>query len=90
MAEVAMCVYDRFPGGIASEDPLNHGTLYDQRGVEKSRWLGGGGKSNYGADYATDYIHVQPGDTYVTWIYDRFGESISVEIPLPKEVEQNA
>ena len=89
MAEVAMCVYDRIPGGIASEDALTYGVLYDQRGTGQDRWLGGGGKSNYGADYGNEYIHVQPGDTYVTWIYDRFGEYVSVEIPLPKEVERH-
>ena len=89
VAQVSMCVYDRIPGGIASEDTLNYGTLYDQRGTEKSRWMGGGGKSNYGADYSTDYIHIQPGDTSITWVYDRFGTYVTVEIPLPEEVTGN-
>ncbi len=31
-------------------------------------------------------IGFQPGDTYVTLRYERFGEEIAVEIPLP-EVE---
>ena len=89
VAEVAMCVYDRIPGGIASEDVLNYGELKDQRNSPPDRLMGGGGKSNYGADYSNDYIRIQPGDTHVTWVYDRFGESVSVEIPLPKEVEQS-
>jgi len=90
VAEVAMCVYDRIPGGIASEDVLNYGELRDQRNSPPDRLMGGGGKSNYGADYANRYIQIEPDDTYVMWVYDRFGESVSIEIPLPKEVEHDA
>ena len=90
VAEVAMCVYDRIPGGIASEDLLDYDQLRDQRNSAPDNLMGGSGKSNYGADYSTTYIRVQPGDTYVTWTYDRFGENVSIKIPLPGEVEPDA
>lgn len=88
-AEVSMCAYDRIPWRTVSEGILDYGELSDQRGRTDELRLGGGGKSNYGADYATDYIQIEPGDTYVNWTYDRFGTYVTVEIPLPKEVEQN-
>ena len=86
-AEVAMVAYDRIPGGVVSGQLLGNVVLEDQRGVTPEHTgLGGGGKSNYGAVYSLDYLPVEEGDTYITLRYDRLGEHVAVEIPLP-EVE---
>ena len=85
VAEVSMCAYDRIPGGIVSEQLLPNVELTDQRGAPPEWGLGGGGKSNWGADYTTKYINIEPEDTYVTVTYDRFGEYVSVRVPLTGE-----
>lgn len=85
VAEVSMCAYDRIPGGIVSEQLLPNVELTDQRGAPPEWGLGGGGKSNWGAAYTTKYINIEPEDTYVTLTYDRFGEYVSVRVPLTGE-----
>ena len=85
VAEVSMCAYDRIPGGIVYEQLLPNVELTDQRGAPPEWGLGGGGKSNWGADYTTKYINIEPEDTYVTVTYDRFGEYVSVRVPLTGE-----
>ena len=85
-AEVATVAYDRIPGGVVSSQLLGNVVLEDQRGLAPEHRLGGGGKSNFGADYSLDYLPVEPGDTFLTLRYDRLGEHVAVEIPLP-EVE---
>lgn len=86
VAEVAMCAYDRVPGGIASGTLLPNVKLTDQRG-KPPEWgnHGARGKSNWGADYKVKSIDIEPGDTYVTLTYDRFGEYVSVQVPLTGE-----
>ena len=42
------------------------------------------GSGSWGAEYDRYYIPIQPGDTYVTFSYDRFGESVELQIPLPE------
>ena len=32
---------------------------------------------------ARHYVDIEPDDTYITLIYDRLGEHVEVEIPLP-------
>ena len=86
-AEVAMVAYDRIPGGVVSGQLLDHVVLEDQRGVTPEHTgLGGSGKGNFGADYSLKYLPVEEGDTSITLRYDRLGEHVAVEIPLP-EVE---
>lgn len=85
VAEVTMCTYDRMPGGIVSGSLLPNVELTDQRGTPPEWGLGGGGKSNWGAAYTTKYINIEPEDTYVTLTYDRFGEYVSVRVPLTGE-----
>ena len=85
VAEVTMCTYDRMPGGIVSGSLLPNVELTDQRGTPPEWGLGGGGKSNWGAAYTTKYINIEPEDTYVTVTYDRFGEYVSVRVPLTGE-----
>ena len=83
-AEVALCVYDRIPFGIASQRAAADAVLRDQRGVETETWRAGSGGS-YGAVYATRQVEIQPGDTSVTLVCDQFGRHTAVEIPLPEK-----
>lgn len=85
-AEVAMVAYDRIPGGVVSGQLLGNVVLEDQRGSAPDPGLGGSGKSNYGAAYTLVYLPIREGDTSITLRYDRLGETVAVEIPLP-EVE---
>ena len=85
VAEVTMCAYDRIPGGIVSGSLLPNVELTDQRGTPPEWGLGGGGKNNWGAAYTTKYINIEPEDTYLTVTYDRFGEYVSVRVPLTGE-----
>ena len=86
VAGVALCVYDRIPGGVVSDRLLPNLRLEDQRGDAPEYPLGGGGTGSWTAMYTVKYVPIQPEDTTVTLRYDRFGEKIAVEIPLP-EVE---
>ncbi len=83
LAEVAICTYDRFLCGIVSEELLNNTVVNNQRGEDR---FSGSGSGSWTAEYALRYVEVQPGDTYVTVEYDRFGESFLLEVPLPGEV----
>ena len=79
--------YDRIPGGVVSGQLLDNVVLEDQRGVTPEHTgLGGSGKGNFGAEYSLKYLPVEEGDTSITLRYDRLGEHVAVEIPLP-EVE---
>lgn len=86
VAGLAITVYDRIPGGVASERLVPNLRLEDQRGDAPESPVGGGHVGTVTAWYTTLYLPIQPGDTRVTLRYERFGESIAVEIPLP-EVE---
>lgn len=81
-AEISVCAYDRIPFGIVSGDLFTYLKVTDQRGTELDTW--GGGSGSWGAEYDRYYIPIQPGDTYVTFSYDRFGESVELQIPLPE------
>ena len=86
VAEVAMCAYDRIPGGIVADLLWDAVTLQDQRGRPQEHTDLGSGKSNYGAVYRNCGIAVKPEDTYITLIYEHLDEYVTVEIPLPQEV----
>ena len=86
VAEVAMCAYDRVPGGIVSEELLAQVRLENQRGEAAEFWWAGAGGSSLCVTYANRYVPVEPGDTDVTLVYDRFGEAMSLQIPLPEGV----
>ena len=85
-AEVALAAYDRHPGGVVSGRLLPGVVLADQRGAVPDRDTGGGGKGCFTAEFTLRYVPVQEGDTSITLRYDRLGEHVAVEIPLP-EVE---
>lgn len=85
VAEVLLCAYDRIPGGIVSGEIEQGLTLYNARGEALGDWSkGGGGAGSYGAEYMRRYTQIEMGDTYVLLVYDRFGEQVSLEIPLPE------
>jgi hypothetical protein len=81
-AELLVCAYDRIPFGIVSGDLFTYLKAADQRGKEIDTW--GGGAGSWGAEYNRYYIPVEPGDTCVTLSYDRFGESVTLKVPLPE------
>lgn len=83
-AELVMVSYDRFPGGIVSRNVLNGVRLEDQRGEDCERTKGlSGGTCMVGS--AVRYADVEPGDSYVTLIYEQFGETGRLRVPLPGE-----
>ena len=81
-AEVLVCAYDRIPGGIVSGDLLRQMKVADQRGAEIDDW--GRSAGSWGAVYEQFYIPIEPGDTHVTLSYDRFGQSVTLKVPLPE------
>lgn len=81
-AELLICAYDRIPFGIVSGDLFTYLKVTDQRGTELDTW--GGGSGSWGAEYDRYYIPIEAGDTYVTLSYDRFGESMTLQVPLPE------
>ena len=81
---ISLCAYDRLPGGVVSDQLLPGVWIEDQRG-EALEWLSGGsGHGSIGADYQLRYVPAEPSDTYITLRYDRFGEDVSVKIPMPE------
>ena len=84
VAEVLVCTYDRIPGGIVSGDLLLRMKVADQRGIEIDDW--GRSSGSWGAAYERFFIPIEPGDTYVTLSYDRFGESVTLKVPLPEVI----
>jgi len=86
-ARVALCAYDRIPFGIVSGELHRGLTLLNQRGEKLDSWSAGtatGSTGSYGAAYMSLYTAVEPEDTYVTLAYDRFGEMVTVDVPLPE------
>lgn len=82
VAEVAASMYDRIPGGIAADGLMSWSQLKNERGGTGSS---GSGSGNFGTEYALLWTPVEPEDTYVVWEYHGIGNSVRVEIPLPKE-----
>ena len=85
-AKVSLCSYDRIPFGTVSDEIWKGITLRNARGEALDRWTAGFGGSigSYGADYISRYVGIEPEDTYVVLEYDQYGESFSLEIPLPE------
>ena len=81
-AQVSVCAYNRIPFGIVSGDLFTYLKAADQRGTEIDTW--GGGAGSWGAEYDRYYIPIEPSDTYVILSYDRFGESVTLKVPLPE------
>ena len=83
-------VYDRIPGGTVYENLLETLVLESERGESMYPWLDGNYRSCTGSR-GTLYVHtgrhaapLKEGDTYVTLVYERFGERIETRIDLPE------
>lgn len=80
-AEVCFCAYDRIPGGIVSRSLSYAAELRNQRGERSG---GSGGRGHTLLTCKSIWVLVQPGDTYVTFSYDLYGEQFFLELPLPE------
>ena len=82
--------YDRIPGRKVYERLFEtmslqnerSKTVYDRDGVRYSSCWGSSG-SLY-VHYGQHTVPLEEGDTYVTFVYDRFGERIETRIELPE------
>lgn len=83
LAEALMCGYDRIPGGIVSRHLLASITAENQRG-ERWRDGGSGGGGHWLGGYVWKRAAVQPGDDHITLRYERFGETVLIDVPLPE------
>lgn len=83
LAEAAVCAYDRIPGGVVSHRMLACLQAEDQRG---KTWQGGGsgGGGHWLGEYRWKRTPVRPGDDHITLRYERFGETVAVDVPLPE------
>lgn len=88
-AEVQLTAFDRIPGGVVYARLLQTLRLENERGealFEGEDYPYPSCVSGSGTFYvltARHYVDIEPDDTYITLIYDRLGEHVEVEIPLP-------
>ncbi len=88
-AEVQLTGFDRIPGGVVYARLLQTLRLENERGealFEGEDYPYPSCVSGSGTFYvlaARHYVDIEPDDTYITLIYDRLGEYVEVEIPLP-------
>ena len=89
-AEVLLTGFDRIPGGVVYARLLESLRLENERGevlFEGSEYAYPSSVSGSGTLWvhtARHYVSIDPEDTYVTLVYDRFGERIETRIELPK------
>lgn len=83
VAEIAMCAYDRWPFGIVAHNCENWITV---EGLEDDvRIHGGPASRTYGAECWQMYAVPAPEDRSVVLTYSRYGETASLEVPLPEQ-----
>ena len=88
-AEVQLTGFDRIPGGVVYARLLESLRLENERG--EALFEGEdypypscvSGSGTLWVHTARHYVDIKPDDTYITLIYDRLGEHVEVEIPLP-------
>ena len=88
-AEVQLTAFDRIPGGVVYARLLHTLRLENERG--EALFEGEdypypscvSGSGTLWVHTARHYVDIEPDDTYITLIYDRLGEHVEVEIPLP-------
>lgn len=88
-AEVQLTGFDRIPGGVVYARLLHTLRLENERG--EALFEGEdypypscvSGSGTLWVHTARHYVDIEPDDTYITLIYDRLGEHVEVEIPLP-------
>lgn len=86
--------YDRIPGGRVYERLVETLTLQNERGetmygsdgIPYASCTGSGGTIH--VNTGRHVVPLSEGDTYVTIVYDRFGERIETRIDLPEGGEQ--
>lgn len=88
-AEVQLTGFDRIPGGVVYARLLHTLRLENERGealFEGEDYPYPSCVSSSGTLYvciASHRVNIEPDDTYIRLIYDRLGEHVEVEIPLP-------
>lgn len=88
-AEVQLTGFDRIPGGVVYARLLHTLRLENERGEVIDEWEDcdyPSCVSSSGTLYvciASHRVNIEPDDTYIRLIYDRLGEHVEVEIPLP-------
>lgn len=82
-AEIAMCAYDRRPFGIVARNCENWITVEGQE--DDVHIHGGPASRTYGAECWQMYALPASGDRSVVLTYSRYGETKSLEVPLPEE-----
>lgn len=88
-AEVQLTGFDRIPGGVVYARLLQTLRLENERGEVIDEWEDcdyPSCVSSSGTLYvciASHRVNIEPDDTYIRLIYDRLGEHVEVEIPLP-------
>lgn len=83
VAEIAMCAYDRWPFGIVAHNCENWITVEGRE--DDVRIHGGPASRTYGAECWQMYALPAPGDRSVVLTYSRYGETASLEVPLPEQ-----
>ena len=89
-AEVQLTAFDRIPGGVVYARLLHTLRLENERGEAIYEGLEDhdypscvSGSGTIYVRIASHRVNIEPDDTYIRLIYDRLGEHVEVEIPLP-------
>ena len=89
-AEVQLTAFDRIPGGVVYARLLHTLRLENERGEAIYEGLEDHDYPSFVSGSGTLYVciashrvNIEPDDTYIRLIYDRLGEHVEVEIPLP-------
>lgn len=89
-AEVQLTGFDRIPGGVVYARLLHTLRLENERGEAIYEGLEDhdypsfvSGSGTLCVRIASHRVNIEPDDTYIRLIYDRLGEHVEVEIPLP-------
>lgn len=89
-AEVQLTGFDRIPGGVVYARLLHTLRLENERGEAIYEGLEDhdypsfvSGSGTFYVCIASHRVNIEPDDTYIRLIYDRLGEHVALEIPLP-------
>lgn len=83
-AEAAVCLYHWIPGGLVAMPSFNNLTAESQRRDQQVPFRRGA-VANPMMWQAFLRAPVQPGDDHITLRYEWMGETVTVDVPLPKE-----
>lgn len=83
-AEAAVCIYHKIPGGLVAMPSFNELTAESQRGDQQVPFRRG---AVFNPMMWQVFLRapVQPGDDHITLRYAWLGETVTVDVPLPKE-----